>query len=300
MERDNLRGSVLMVIAMAVFALEDMFFKWSTGGIPIGQILFASGLFGWIVFAIMARRDGRRTFTRAALHPAVLWRNAGEMAGTFAYITALASVPLATVSAVLQAMPLAVTLRAVLFLGEQVGWRRWTAIGVGFIGVLLVIRPGMAGFDANLLWVLVTVPALALRDLASRRVPAAYSTAQVSAWGLMAVTALGAGMLIFGPAAVWPTAWETGALAGALVFGTIGYWAITAATRTGEVSVVAPYRYTRLIFAVLIGAFVFGEWPDATTLIGAGLIIGAGIYSFLRERARMRQARALSLQPGYR
>ncbi len=293
MERDNLRGSLLMVLAMAVFALEDMFFKWSAAGMPIGQILLASGLFGWAVFAGMARREGRRTFSRAALHPAVLWRNAGEMVGSFAYITALASVPLATVSAVLQAMPLAVTLGAALFMGEQVGWRRWTAIGVGLFGVMLVIRPGMVGFEANLLWALVTVPALAVRDLASRRVPADYSTAQVSAWGLMAVSLLGAGVLVIGPAPVWPTAWQGFALLGALIFGTIGYWAITAASRTGEVSIVAPYRYTRLIFAVLIGMFVFAEWPDRMTLIGAGLIIMAGIYSFLRERARMR---ALSMQ----
>jgi drug/metabolite transporter (DMT)-like permease len=292
-ERDNLRGSLLMVLAMAVFALEDMFFKWSAVGMPIGQILLASGLFGWAVFAVMARREGRRTFSRAALHPAVMWRNTGEMIGSFAYITAIASVPLATVSAVLQAMPLAVTLGAALFLGEQVGWRRWTAIFVGFLGVVLVIRPGMVGFEVNLLWVLITVPALAVRDLASRRVPADCSTAQVSAWGLMAVSLLGAGVLAFGPAPIWPTAWQAFVLLGALVFGTTGYWAITAATRTGEVSIVAPYRYTRLIFAILIGAFVFAEWPDRMTLIGAALIIGAGIYSFLRERSRMR---GLSMQ----
>jgi drug/metabolite transporter (DMT)-like permease len=295
MERDNLRGSLLMVFAMAVFAMEDMFLKWSSAGLPTGQILLASGLFGWAVFAAMARRDGRRTWTRDAFHPAVMWRNAGEMVGTYAYITAIASVPLATVSAVLQAMPLAVTLGAALFLGEQVGWRRWTAICVGFLGVLLVIRPGMAGFEANLLWVLVTVPALAVRDLASRRVPAGYSNAQVSAWGLMAVSLLGASMLVVGPQPVWPTVWQGSVLLGALFFGTTGYWAITAATRTGEVSIVAPYRYTRLIFAILIGAFVFAEWPDRMTLIGASLIIGAGLYSFLRERARLQQARALSM-----
>lgn len=296
MEHDNLRGSLLMVLAMAVFALEDMFFKWAAVGVPIGQILFASGLFGWVVFAIMARRQGARTFTRAALHPAVLWRNAGEVIGSIAYITALASVPLATVSAVLQAMPLAVTLGAALFLGEKVGWRRWSAIAIGFSGVLLVINPGLAEFDSNLLWILITVPALALRDLASRRVPATSTTAQVSAWGLMSVTLLGALLLIVGPAPIWPSLWQAGVLLGALIFGTIGYWAITAASRLGEVSIVAPYRYTRLLFAILIGTFVFAEWPDTQTMVGAGLIIGAGIYSFLRERARTRQARALSLQ----
>ncbi len=295
MERDNLRGSLLMLFAMALFAIEDMFLKWAAVGMPIGQILLAAGLFGWAAFAVLARRDGQRVLCRAALHPAVWARNFGEMLGTFSYITALASVPLATASAVFQALPLAITLGAALFLGETVGWRRWTAIGVGFMGVLMVIRPGMDGFDANALWVLVTVPALALRDLAARRIPVGSSTAQVSAWGLMAVAVLGAGMLLIGPAAVVPDLWQVSVLSGALFFGTIGYWAVVAASRLGEVSIVAPFRYTRLIFAIIVGVMAFGEWPDAMTLVGASLIIGAGFYSFLRERARARQARALSL-----
>ncbi len=291
MERDNLRGSLLMVFAMAVFALEDMFLKWSAMGMPTGQILLASGLFGALVFAAIVRRAGGRTLTRDALHPAVLLRNAGEMGGSAAYIYALSTVPLATVSAVLQAMPLAVTLGAALFLGERVGWRRWTAILAGFAGVLLVIRPGMDGFRPDALWVLLTVAALAVRDLASRRVPAHLTNAQVSAWGMAAVALLGAGMLAGGQGAVWPTPVQSAVLTGALVFGTIGYWAITAATRTGEVSVVSPYRYTRLIFAVVIGALVFAEWPDALTLAGAALIIAAGLYAFLRERALSRRTR---------
>jgi drug/metabolite transporter (DMT)-like permease len=293
-ERDNLRGSLLMVFAMAIFAVEDMFLKWAAAGLPIGQILLAAGLFGWAFFTLMARSEGRRTLVRDALHPAIWWRNAGEMVGSFAYVTALASVPLPTVSAVLQAMPLAVTLGAALFMGERVGWRRWTAITAGFTGVLLVIQPGMAEFDVNLLWVVVTVVALAVRDLASRRVPAGSSNAQVSAWGLMSVSVLGAGLLIAGPAPVWPSGWQAMVLLGAIAFGTVGYWAITAASRTGEVSIVAPYRYTRLLFAILIGMFVFAEWPDQMTLIGAALIIGAGLYSFLRERTLLRKSRALS------
>jgi drug/metabolite transporter (DMT)-like permease len=290
---DNLRGSFLMAFAMAVFALEDMFLKLSAADLALGQILVASGVFGVPVFAIMAAREGRSVLVREALHPALLWRNAGEMAGSYAYILALATVPLPAVSAVLQAMPLAVTLGAALFLGEAVGWRRWSAILVGFGGVLLVIRPGMAGFDASALWVLVTVVCLGVRDLASRRVPARCSNAQVSCWGMASVGLLGAGMLLSGQEAVWPDARQAAFLAGVLVFGTLGYWGITAATRVGEVSVVAPFRYTRLLFTLILAALVFAEWPDAPTLAGAAIIIGAGLYSFLRERAR---ARALSLQ----
>ncbi len=292
MASDNLRGIGMMVLAMALFGLEDMFLKWAAVGLPVGQIVFVSGAFGLPVFILMAWRQGHKVFTRAALHPAVLARGLGEMIGTYAYITALATVPLSTVSAVLQAMPLAVTMAAALFMQEQVGWRRWTAIAVGFAGVLLVIRPGLDGFRPEALWVLITVAGLTLRDLMARKIPSDASTAQVSAWGLIAVAFLGALMMAGSGDVAVPSAWEAWVLLGALVFGTAGYWAIIGATRTGEVSVVAPFRYIRLVFAVLIGAFVFAEWPDVITLTGSTLIVASGLYSFARERSRKR---ALSL-----
>lgn len=292
MAADNLRGIVLMLASMALFAMEDMFIKWAAQGMPTGQIVFVAGAFGMPVFALIARRKGARVLTRAALHPAVLWRGLGEMTGTIAYVTAIASVPLSTVSAVLQAMPLAVTMGAALFMGERVGWRRWSAIAVGFAGVLLVIRPGLEGFRPSALWVLITVAGLALRDLASRAIPAEYSDAQVSAWGLAAVMLLGVMMMAGSGQAQLPGPGQAALLLGMLIFGTAGYWAITAATRIGEVAVVAPFRYSRLVFAILIGAFVFAEPPDALTLCGAALIIASGLYSFARERVRKR---ALSL-----
>ncbi len=283
-----------MVASMALFAVEDMFLKWAAADLPVGMVIFVAGAFGAPVFAVMARAAGQPILTRAALHPWVMLRNLGEMVGTFAYITALAVVPLSTVSAVLQALPLAVTLGAALFMGETVGWRRWTAIAVGFAGVLVVVRPGLDGFRPEALWVLVTVAGLALRDLATRLLPATCSTAQVSCWGLLSVALLGAVMMMQG-GAVRPDAGDVGVLFGALVFGTAGYWAVVAASRTGEVSVVSPFRYARLLFAIAIGAFVFDEIPDALTLIGAALIIGSGLYALARERARKR---ALSLQGG--
>lgn len=288
----NLRGILLMVASMALFGVEDMFLKWAAVGLPVGQIIFVSGAFGLPVFVAMAWVQGQRIVVRAALQPAVTARNIGEMIGSAGYVAALATVPLSTVSAVLQAMPLAVTMAAALFMQEQVGWRRWTAIAVGFAGVLLVIRPGMDGFRPEALYVLVTVAGLTLRDLASRRIPAVVTTAQVSAWGLMAVAVLGAGMMLASGEVRAVSAGQGLVLLGAVAFGTAGYWAITAATRTGEVSVVAPFRYTRLVFAMAIGALVFGEWPDGWTYAGAALIIGSGLYSFARERARKRASHA--------
>lgn len=285
---ENLTGILLMLAAMALFAVEDLFLKWLAAGLPLGQIVLASGLLGAPVFVAMARVQGQRILVKDALHPAVIARNIGEMIGTASFVAALAIVPLGTVAAVLQAMPLAVTMGAALVFREQVGWRRWTAIGVGFAGVLLVIRPGAEGFQAASLLVLVTVAGMSLRDLAARAIPARVTTAQVSAWGLMAVAVLGAGMLGVTGGARTVSAGEASILLGAVVFGTAGYWAVTAATRTGEVSVVAPFRYARLVFSMSLGVVFLAERPDALTLVGAALIVASGLYAFGRERARKR------------
>lgn len=286
MGAENLRGIGLMILAMALFAIEDMFLKFAAVDLPTGQIVFLSGALGMPVFFILARRAGVRVVSRGFLHPSVLARNFGEMVGTLGYITALALVPLATVSAVLQALPLGVTMAAALFLGETVGWRRWSAIAVGFLGVLLVIQPGTAGFRPEALWVMLTVAGLTLRDLATRAIPVGSSTAQVSAWGLGSVALLGLFMMIWQGDWSVPTPAQSLPLVCAALFGTVGYAAIIAATRHGDVSVVSPFRYTRLIFAVTIAALFFHEVPTPPTWVGAALIIGSGLYSFARERRR--------------
>lgn len=295
--RDNFRGILLMVASMAGFAIEDMFIKWSAAGMPTGQILLLLGVFGTPFFAALTRRQGLRVMTRDAVHPMVVLRNLGEMVGTAGFVTALALIPLSTATAVFQAMPLFVTMGAAVFLGETVGWRRWSAILVGFAGVLLIIRPGLAGFQPETLWSLLAVLGLGVRDLATRKIPARISTTQLSVWGFMAVAILGAGMLLASGGAVMPSGVQSVWLTGALICGLGAYWALTQANRLGEVSAITPFRYSRLVFGLLIGAFVFGERPDVITLSGAALIIGAGLYTFARERARKR---ILSISPASR
>jgi drug/metabolite transporter (DMT)-like permease len=289
---DNLRGIVLMTAAMAGFAMEDMLIKRVSAHLPVGQILLVLGVAGAFVFALMARRQGVVFWSARALHPAVLLRNVAEMVGTIGFVTALALVPLSTASAILQASPLAVTLGAALFLGERVGWRRWSAIAVGFLGVLIVIRPGMETFQPNSLWAVLGVIGLSARDLATRGVPRDVTTIQLSAWGFAAVGILGAGMLAVTGGAAMPDVPQAAHLAAALAFGVASYWAMTTATRVGDVSSIMPFRYTRLVFALALGAIVFGERPDLPTLAGAALVIGSGLYTLARER----RLRALSLQ----
>ncbi|MEY4983940.1 MAG: hypothetical protein RIR62_2206 [Pseudomonadota bacterium] len=291
--KDNLRGILLMVLGMGLFALEDTFIKLAAADLPAGFILMVIGLVGIPFFWAMARAQGSRVLVRAAFHPAVIGRNLGEMLGTFGFVTALTLAPLADVSAVAQAMPLFVTMGAALFLGETVGWRRWTAIVVGFLGVLMVIRPGFAGFDPDLLWALVAVVGLGSRDLFTRRVPQSITTMQLSVWAFMAVVLLGAGMVAVSGGVHMPGPWQMLWMGCASVVGIAAYWALTQANRLGEMSVITPFRYSRILFALALGILVFGERPDVMTLCGAAVIVGSGIYTFARERAA--RQRALSM-----
>lgn len=289
---ENLRAILLMVGAMALFALEDMFVKWVAADLPTGQILLLIGAGGTLVFAGLTHWQGKSVWSADVWHPAVLGRNLSEMAGTVGYITAIALIPLSTASAILQAAPLGVTFGAALFLGEKVGWRRWSAIALGFAGVLIVIRPGLEGFVPASLWAVLGVIGLTARDLFTRRVPPRISSLQISTWAFAAIIPLGAGMLLVSGGAVWPTGLQSLQLTGALGFTMAGYGALVAATRIGEISVVTPFRYSRLIFALVIGGLVFGERPDGWTLAGSALIIGSGLYTFAREqRLRRRAAR---------
>jgi drug/metabolite transporter (DMT)-like permease len=280
----NLRASLFMVAAMAGFALEDGLIKLLSATMPTGQILLLLGLLGMVVFAGLAAAQGVAPLTRAALHPMVLVRCAAETVGTMAFVTALALVPLAVASAILQALPLVVTMGAALILGEAVGWRRWTAIAVGFGGMLMILRPFDAAFDPNAGFAVIAVFGLALRDLVTRRVPHSMHTVQLAFLGFAAVVPAGAALLLLGQSATLPDLREAGLMAAVLALGVGSYICLTLATRTGDVAFVAPFRYSRIVFAMAVGAILFAERPDGWTLAGSALIIASGLYTFARER----------------
>jgi len=273
-----------MVAAMAGFAIEDMCVKFLAAHMPVGEVLMLLGIGGTIIFAALALRKGDRLFSRDLLAPAVIGRNFGELVGTLAFVCAVAFTPLAQASAILQATPLAVTLGAALFLGEKVGWRRWSAITVGFLGVLVVIRPGTEGFSVLSLFAVVGVIGLAARDVVTRRVPKSITSMQLATYGFASVIPAGALLMPFQGTFVPPALFDVAALGAALVFGTAGYYALIAAMRLGEVAVITPFRYTRLIFALIIGWAVFHEPADSWTLIGGGLIVVSGLYTLARQR----------------
>ena len=285
---DNLRGSVLMILAMAAFALEDTFIKLLAAHIPVGQILLMLGFGGSFVYATIILLQRKPLFTRDALSAPVLLRGLGEMIAAFGYLTAITLIPLSTASAILQATSLAVTLGAALFMGENVGWRRWSAIFVGFIGVLMIIRPGLDGFEPASIFAVIGVVGLALRDLSTRMTPSTVSSMQLSGYAFATLIPTGLVMLIMSGETLELRSANITYMILALLFSVSGYYAIVAAMRVGDVSSVTPFRYTRLIFALIIGITIFGERPDQWTIIGAAIIICSGFYILLREN-RIRQ-----------
>lgn len=290
----NGRAILLMVLAMAGFAVEDALIKAVSGELPTGQIIAVIGAGGALAFGLATALRGEAILSRDLLDPAVVVRNLSEMVATAAFVSALALIPLATASAILQGVPLVVTMGAALVLGESVGWRRWLAVGVGLAGVLLIVRPGMAGFEPASLLAVLGLVTLAARDLATRRVPERVSVAQLSAWGFASLVPTGAALLLLpGQDAAWPSAAGGSRLLAALLIGLVAYAAITAAMRSGEISAVAPFRYARLVFALAIAAAFFGERPDALTLAGAAIVIASGLYTLWRESRRRGDAPAL-------
>lgn len=286
---ENLRGSLLMTAAMLGFAIEDMFIKKLTATVPLGMVLIVLGAGGAIIFATLALLRGDRLISRDLLARSVLIRNTGELIGTVGFVTAIALTPLSSASAILQATPLVVTLGAALFLGEQVGWRRWSAILVGFAGVLLIIRPGFDAFEPNSLFALLGVAGLAVRDLATRTVPRAITSRQLSAYAFATTVPAGLGILAFtGDSMRMLQGLEWLMIGAALGVAVLAYSAIVAAMRMGDVSVITPFRYSRLVFALIFGVVFFNEEPDFATLAGSALIVASGIYTFWRE-ARLRR-----------
>jgi len=287
---NNLNGILFIIAAMAAFTLEDMFIKRLSGDVPVGQILMLLGLGSGTVFAAAAVYRGDNLFAPAAWRGAAILRTLSEAVGAVAFATALSLVDISTVAAVFQALPLVITMGAALFLGEQVGWRRWSAICVGFVGVLMIVRPGLAGFNPSVILVLVAVLAIAARDLLTRMVDSSVSSAVVSFQAFASVIVAG-GLLLVSTGAE-PTALDgrqVGMMLGGIVFGVAGYYAIVTATRIGDASAITPFRYSRLLFSILVGVLVFGERPDAMTLGGAALIIVSGLYTFVRERRLARE-----------
>lgn len=293
----NLRGALFMSISMAGYTLNDALIKLVLGNMNLGQVLLVRGAFATVLIVALAWNHRALTMPREILHPMVALRVLGEAAGTICFVIALAHIPLGNISAILQALPLAVTMGAALFLAEPVGWRRWLAILAGFVGVLIIVRPGFEGFTVFSLLALATVLFAAIRDIATRRIPDHVPSLLVSTATTIAITVIGAALIF--PLGGWTpmTGADTGLLAGAAVLLLFGYHFIITAVRVGDISFVAPFRYTALLWAMLAGFVVFAEIPDLPMILGASIIVASGLYTLYRERKVAAQHPAATTGP---
>ncbi|MEO1363630.1 MAG: DMT family transporter, partial [Pseudomonadota bacterium] len=215
-------------------------------------------------------------------------RSAAEVGAAYFFISALLNMPIANVTAILQALPLTVAVAAALVFGEPLGWRRMVAIGVGFVGVVLIVRPGAEGFSVWSLYALGAVASVTVRDLATRRLSAAVPTMSVT---LMAAVTMTTFFGLFSVGETW-TALDLrlAALIVGAAFLIIGaYWFSVQVMRQGDIGFIAPFRYTGLVFALILGLLVFGDWPDVLTLLGAGIVVATGLFTLWRERQLSRR-----------
>ena len=290
---NNFKGILLMLIAMAGFTMEDLFMKKLSVNLSTGQILITLGFGSSLVFALMAKSKRYKLTAKIFWSKGMIIRQFAEGIAAVAFITSLTLIPLSTVAAVLQATPLVITMGAALFLGEAVGWRRWLAIIVGLIGVFIIIRPGLNSFDPNVGYILIAVLFVTVRDLITRKLPMNVPSTIVSFQAFASLIIAG-GILIFlsDQKIVGLDKNQIYFVLGGIIFGVIGYYCIVASTRIGEAGVVTPFRYSRLLFAIIIGFLFFNERPDFLTLLGASIVIMTGIYTVLRERYLARRSRA--------
>jgi drug/metabolite transporter (DMT)-like permease len=288
----NARGIAAMTAASAFFVVGDTLVKLAGRDLPVSEIVFVrSVLAGAILVAVAHHSGALRALGPALANRHVLLRSVFEAGSTISFFVGLVQMSYADAAAILQVAPIVVTAGAAIFLGDPVGWRRWLATFIGFLGVLLILKPGASTFDWHALYIVVCVLCIAGRDLVTRRIGTVVPTIVVT---LSAVMAIGASALLLAPferAWVMPSPVLMAAIVTTAVTSTLGFFSLIIATRSGEVAVVSPFRYTMIPFAVFSSVAVFGDWPDALTVLGLVIVTAAGLYSLHREQVRRRMAR---------
>jgi len=276
---------MFMCLAMGAFSLNDVLTKTSSAELPTGELIALRGVFATLLMApLIAFTYGFGSVVRAYSWPLFI-RNVAEVISAFLFLSALFQLPIANVTAILQTLPLTLTAAAALLFKEPVGWRRWSAAAVGLLGVLLIVRPGSADFSWWYLSAIIAVVFITIRDVATKYITGVTPSLVVAF--ITAVVVMLAGFA-YGTIETWVVP-STGAvlrLAVAAVLVLIGYYALIECWREAEISAIAPFRYTIVLWAIVMGYFFLGEVPSWWTLAGSAVVVGAGLYTFHRERAR--------------
>ena len=272
-----------MIIAMGCLTLTDLLIKVASQTLPIGQVMISYGVGSLIVFWALLRIKGESIRLAPLTNPTVIFRNIGDLIALNGMFLALVYVPLSTIGAVIQTVPILVTAAAALFLGERVGMRRASAIFVGFLGALLIIQPGAASFDITAILVLIAAIGMALRDIATKLVRENLSTLLLTFYSCFLFIISGGVLLIIDGGASVPVVGNSVTIAAMIVTGSLGFFFMTEAVRLGEMSVVSPFRYTRLLFSMAAGILILGEQVNASMIIGSAFTILSGLYIWRRE-----------------
>ena len=272
-----------MVTAMGCLTLADLLIKIASQTLPIGQVMIFYGVGSAIVFWGLMSIRGESIRLSPVTNPTVLLRNIGDLIAINGMCLALAYIPISTVGAVIQTVPLMVTAAAALFLGERVGTRRALAIFIGFLGTLFIIQPGASTFEITTLLVFIAAVGMTLRDIATKMVRENFSTLLLTFYTSMLFILSGSVLLIIMGGACVPDINMVAILLATVVFGSLGFFFTTEAIRMGDVSVVIPFRYTRILFSLAAGILILGEQVNAIMLFGSALTILSGLYIWRRE-----------------
>ena len=276
-----------MVSGGLIMTANNAILKWLTVGYPAGEIMFIRGIFLWFPIAYFVARSGGLLSIRITRFRFHVVRGGCIIFSAFVYIIGLRYLPLADVTAIGFSTPLFVTALATFLLGETVGWRRWSAVLVGFLGILVITKPTGDVMTLAVLFPLGSAFWTGIRDMVTRRMVATESSNAILVTSTAAVMLAGLCSAPFG----WkmPSLQDFALMALAGLFNGFGHYCMIEAFRHAEVVIVSPFRYLTIVWAILLGFLVWGDLPDKYVVTGIILVVCSGLYILHREIAVRRQ-----------
>ncbi len=300
----GVRGILCMVAGSALIVFNDVIVKSLTDTYPVGQAMFVRAFFVIPPILLFALYEGRLANLRVHNVKGQALRSVIVVTGMFLFLTAISLMPIADALAIAFGAPLLATALAVPLLGEKVGWRRWSAVIVGLGGVILVLRPTGEGIALAALLPLGSAVTLALRDILTRKLSVSDSSSSILMFTTAAVMAVSLASSLADPVFGWtsaawqPMGWRPIAMLGVAGFLLAGaQYAMIEAVRLAEIGLVAPFKYTSMVWAVLTGYLVFGTVPDAWIISGSILVISSGLYMLHREATLKKDRRTVPQRP---
>ena len=276
----NQLGFFYMFLSICAFSFMDVIVKWSSD-YPIGQVMFFRGLFGILPIIFLVPKTRFRDFyktNRPGLH---LIRCCSGLIALAAIFLALRNLPLATVTSISFAAPIFTTLLSIFLLSEKVGVYRWAAVFVGFIGVLVITQPGFSSLNIYYLFPIIFCIFFACVALSIRSLSSTEPNYRIALYFSLLSMIVGLATLPFGW--IMPSKFDLFLLIFTGIIGSVANILLTVSLRIAEASLVTPTKYLNLVFAILLGYFIWGEIPKVLTLLGAGLIIVSSLIIFMRE-----------------